>query len=38
MGLSEFIETVGKSIDAVGVAVIALGALDLAAAGAVSRG
>ena len=36
MGLTEFIETVGKSIDAVGVAVIAIGAL-ISAAGAVVR-
>ena len=36
MVLSTFIETVGKSIDAVGVAVIALGAL-IAAAHAVVR-
>ena len=36
MGFFEAIETVGKTIDGVGVAVIALGAL-IAAAGAVSR-
>ncbi len=35
MGLFEFIETVGKSMDAVGVAVIALGALISAAGGVV---
>ena len=36
VGFFEVIETVGKTIDGVGVAVIALGAL-IAAAGAVSR-
>lgn len=36
MGLFEFIETVGKSMDAVGVAVIAIGAL-ISAAGALVR-
>lgn len=36
MGLFEFIEIVGKSIDAVGVSVIAIGAL-IAAAGAAVR-
>lgn len=36
MGLTEFIETVGKSIDVVGVLVIAIGAL-ISAAGAVVR-
>ena len=36
MGLTEFIETVGKSMDAVGVAVIAIGAL-ISVAGAATR-
>ena len=36
MGLTEFIETVGKSMDVVGVLVIAVGAL-ISAAGAVVR-
>ena len=36
MGLSEFIETVGKTMDAVGVAVIAVGAL-ISVAGAATR-
>ena len=36
MGLTEFIETVGKSMDAVGVAVIAIGAL-ISGAGAVTK-
>lgn len=36
MGLTEFIEIVGKSIDAVGVAVIAIGAL-VSGAGAAVR-
>lgn len=36
MGLTEFIETVGKSMDAVGVAVIAIGAL-ISVAGAITK-
>lgn len=36
MSLSEFIETVGKSMDAVGVAVIAIGAL-ISVVGAATR-
>lgn len=36
MALSEFIETVGKAMDAVGVAVIAVGAL-ISVAGAATR-
>ena len=36
VGLTEFIETVGKSMDAVGVAVIAIGAL-ISVAGAATR-